>query len=87
MYGGLRVADGVALTVKAASRNTAGYLQCLTTLEQANPVGNLYLIADNLASHTSAPIRAWLETHPRVQQVFIPTGAWCLLNVKWYCRC
>ena len=45
-----------------------------------NPEGDLYLITDNLSSHTSGPIRDWLAAHPRVQQVFIPVGA-CWLNL------
>ncbi len=32
-------------------------------------------MADTLASHTSGPIRAWLEAHPRIRQAFIPVGA------------
>jgi len=81
VYGALRVRDGQALTLTAPSRNTAGYLQLLQMVEHANPVGDLYLITDNLASHKSPPIQAWLAEHPRVQQVFIPTGA-CWLNLQ-----
>jgi hypothetical protein len=63
------------------SRNTAGYLELLTAVEVANPEGDLSLITDNLASHKSPPIQAWLAEHPRVQQVFIPAGA-CWLNLQ-----
>ena len=49
-------------------------------MEQANPDGELFLIADNLASHTSAPIQAWLGEHPRVSIVPLPVGA-CWLNL------
>jgi hypothetical protein len=48
-------------------------------------VGDLYLIADNLASHTSGPIRDWLEAHPRIQHAFIPVGAaWLNLIEGWW---
>lgn len=80
VYGGLRVCDGVTLTLTAPSRNTGGYLRFLTALEQANPRGEVYLIADNLASHKSGPIQSWLEPHPRIHQVFIrpaPVGSTC----------
>jgi hypothetical protein len=33
------------------------------------------LVADNLASHRSGPIRDWLAAHPRIQHAFIPVGA------------
>ena len=81
VYGALRVGDGHEVTLTAPSRNTVGYLALLQAVEQANPVGALYLITDNLSSHKSPPIQAWLEAHLRVHQVFIPKGA-CWLNLQ-----
>jgi transposase len=72
--------DGITLTCAAPSRNTAGYLKLLTVIETHYPLGEIYLIADNLSSHTSQPILAWLAEHPRVHHVFIPVGA-CWLNL------
>ena len=57
----------------------------LQALDQANPQGSLSLIADNLASHSSGPIRDWLAAHPRVQHAFIPVGAaWLNLIEGWW---
>lgn len=81
VYGALRVRDGQEVTLTAPSRNTAGYLRLLDAIDEADPTGDLYLIADNLSSHKSAPIQAWLAAHPRVQQVFLPKGA-CWLNLQ-----
>ena len=81
VYGALRERDGRAVTLTAPARNTAGYLRLLAAVERANPVGELYLIADNLSSHKSPPIQAWLDARPRVHQVFIPKGA-CWLNLQ-----
>jgi DDE superfamily endonuclease len=81
VYGALRERDGQALTLTARSRNTAGYLRLLAAVDAANPDGDLYLIADNLSSHTSPPIQAWLAEHPRVHPAPIPTGA-CWLNLQ-----
>ena len=62
VYGGLRVADGHAITMCAASRNSAFYQQDFLQLEeQANPEGMIYVITDNLSSHDSKSTRAWLE--------------------------
>lgn len=80
VYGALRVRDGQARTLAAPARDTAGYLALLQDVAAANPRGELYLIADNLSSHQSGPIRQWLAAHPRVHQVFIPTRA-CWLNL------
>ena len=81
VYGALRVRDGQTVTFTARSRNTAGYLDLLGRLDRANPVGDLDIIADNLSSHTSAPIQAWLAEHPRVHPVPLPVGA-CWLNFQ-----
>jgi transposase len=87
VYGALRIRDGQVRTQTAASRNTAGYLDLLQEIDQDNPVGDLYLITDNLSSHTSGPIRDGLAAHPRVQQVFIPVGAcWLTLIEAWWRR-
>jgi len=80
VYGALRVQQGQVLTQTAPARNTAGYLALLAAVAQANPAGDLYLIADNLSSHTSGPIQDWLAAHPRVHPVPIPVGA-CWLNL------
>src|SRR5260370_37605900 len=74
VLGALRVRDGHVLTQTAASRNTAGYLELLRGIARANPTGDVYLIADNLSSHTSGPIRAWLAEHPRLHPPSIPAG-------------
>ena len=85
MYGALCVRDGQALTLSAPSRNTAGYLRLLEAIERAYPEGKLTLIGDNLSSHKSRPIQAWLAEHPRPQQLFIPVkAAWLNLIEPWW---
>jgi hypothetical protein len=81
VYGGLRVADGHAVTMCASSRNSAFYQDFLQLEEQANPKGTIWVITDNLSSHDSKSTRAWLEDHPRIRHAFIPKGA-CWLNFQ-----
>ena len=81
VYGALRVRDGKELTRCAASRNSKGYIALLADIEADNPTGDISIIADNLSSHNSLETRTWLEGHPRIQHVFIPTGA-CWLNLQ-----
>jgi transposase len=80
VYGGLRIRDGTEVTFCAPSRNTAGWLHLLQHIARTNRRGRIYVIADNLSSHTSGPVQAWLAHHRRVQQVFIPKAA-CWLNL------
>ena len=85
VYGALCVRDGQTLTQTAPSRNTAGYLALLQALDLAHPQGDLYLVMDNLSSHSSGPIREWLASHPRIQQAAIPVGAsWLNLIEGWW---
>ena len=54
-------------------------------MARANPIGDLYVFADNLSSHKSPSVAAWLEAHPHVHQVFIPVGAcWLNLQKAWW---
>ncbi|MGD0705718.1 MAG: hypothetical protein ABSA02_38280 [Trebonia sp.] len=63
VYGGLRVADGQALTLCAPSRNSAFYQDFLQLAEQAKPEGTIYVVTDNLSSHTArAPWPGWKTT-------------------------
>jgi transposase len=85
VYGGLRVADGQAVTCTAASRNSANYQRFLEAVEVANPRGEIAVVTDNLSSHTSVATREWLVDHPRIRQVFIPKGAcWLNLQEAWW---
>ncbi|MER5667128.1 transposase [Streptomyces mirabilis] len=81
VYGGLRPADGQALTMTASSRNSVFYQQCLQQIEDANPSGEIWIVTDNLSSHNSLSTRTWLEDHPRIHHTFIPAGA-CWLNLQ-----
>ena len=50
-------------------------------MEADNPTGEISIITDNLSSHYSLETRTWLEKHPRMHHVFLPTGA-CWLNLQ-----
>ena len=75
VYGALRVRDGKELTQCAASRNSTNYIARLSDIEADTAKGDISIITDNLSSHNSAQTRTWLAEHPRLHQVFIPTGA------------
>ena len=62
VHGALRAQDGHELTLTARSRNAVGYLELLNAIDAANSEGELFLITDNLSSHTSQPVREWLAT-------------------------
>jgi transposase len=85
VYGALTPTTGQTITMTARSRNSDNYCRFLAQLEQAHPTGTLFLITDNLSSHTSVQTRTWLSQHPRIQQVFIPKrAAWLNLQEGWW---
>jgi hypothetical protein len=51
------VREGQALTLTAPAGTTVGYVRLRKAIDQDNPTGDLYLIADNLSSHKSRPFR------------------------------
>jgi hypothetical protein len=58
VYGGLRVADGQAVTLCAPSRNSEHYQRFLQQAEDASPDGQIVIITGNLSSHNSKATRA-----------------------------
>ncbi|MGW7825205.1 hypothetical protein ACWGLF_46195 [Streptomyces puniciscabiei] len=64
VYGALRVRDGQELTMTATSRNSAFYQHFLQLVEDANPVGDIYVITDNLSSHNSVSTGPGSRTIP-----------------------
>ncbi|CCF83963.1 transposase [Nitrolancea hollandica] len=75
----------VRLLRKPLSRNTAGFKTPLDAVDQANPGGELSVIADHRSSHKRAPIQEWLVAHPRVHIESLPTGAcWLNLIAGWW---
>src|SRR5260370_14025883 len=80
-YGALRVRDGKEITRCAAARNSKNYLELLKDIEADNPMGDIFIVTDNLSSHNSLETRTWLAEHPRLQHVFTPKGA-CWLNLQ-----
>ncbi len=85
IYGALTPGTGQAMTMTGSSRNSDSYCRFLAQLEEAHPTGTLFLITDNLSSHTSVKTRTWLSQHPRIQQVFLPKrAAWLNLQEAWW---
>jgi len=54
IYGALRVRDGKELTRCAAVRNSKNYIELLKDIEADNPLGDLFIITDNLTQRSQA---------------------------------
>lgn len=86
LFTALRVMEG-KVQGKCYSKHThAEFLDFLKKVDRTVPRGLvLHVILDNYATHKHANVRAWLETNPRVQLHFTPTGcSWANLVERFF---
>lgn len=85
LFAALEVATG-KVTTEARSRHTGqDFLAFLRRLDRAYPDEDLHVILDNVSTHKTPAVRAWLERHPRITFHFTPTSASWLNQVEtWF---
>jgi transposase len=85
LFAALNVATG-AVTQEARARHTgADFLAFLRRLDRAYPGHDLHVILDNVSTHKTPDVKAWLEGHPRITFHFTPTSASWLNQVEtWF---
>jgi transposase len=80
VFGGLDIRTGQWFYRLTDHKRAADFIDFLTSILAAYPLGIIYIIADNASIHTSAALRAWLANYPRLQLVPLPTYSGHLLN-------
>jgi DDE superfamily endonuclease len=85
LFAALNVATG-EVTQQARARHTgADFLAFLRRLDRAYPAGELHVVLDNVSTHTTPAVRAWLDRHPRITFHFTPTSASWMNQVEtWF---
>lgn len=85
LFAALNVATG-EVTAEARARHTgADFLAFLRRLERTYPDQELHVVLDNVSTHKTAAVRAWLERHPRIMFHFTPTSASWLNQIEtWF---
>ena len=85
LFAALEIATG-RVTHDTRKRYTgAGFLAFLKRIARAYPKGEIHLILDNVSTHKTPAVRAWLEQHPRFQFHFTPTSAsWMNQIETWF---
>ncbi|MDW5327133.1 IS630 family transposase [Plantactinospora sp. KLBMP9567] len=64
-------------------RRGSEFLTFMKTVAAAYPDRELHVVVDNLSTHTSDEVKAWLAHHPRVIFHFTPTGSsWLNMIVR-----
>jgi hypothetical protein len=73
------------LTEARARHASADFLAFLRRVERVYPDGELHVILDNVSTHKTPAVRAWLERHPRISFHFTPTSASWMNQVEtWF---
>lgn len=85
LFAALNVATG-EVTQQARPRHTGDdFLAFLRRIDRAYPDQELHVILDNVSTHKTPAVRAWLERRPRITFHFTPTSASWLNQVEtWF---
>ena len=85
LFGALRVHSGQTHAMTSVTRNRFDLIRFLEQIDETiAPVAGQQIIAimDNLSTHTSKDVQAWLRAHPRWRFVFTPTHASWLNQIE-----
>jgi len=86
LFAAFNIADGAVLSQLYQRRRAAEFKKFLITIDKNVPVElDVHLVCDNLSTHKTPAIHAWLAAHPRFHMHFIPTGSSWLNQVeRWF---
>lgn len=74
VFGALDVITGKFIWKIFERKNGEKFIAFLNELLSIYPEKVIYVILDKASYHRSAPVNEWVETHSRVQLIFLPTG-------------
>ena len=85
LFAALEVGTG-RVTTDTRDRHTGpDFLAFMRRVARAYPGGELHVVLDNVSTHTTPEVRAWLERHPRITFHFTPTSAsWMNQIETWF---
>lgn len=86
LFAALDVATGLVIHAIQRRHRTAEFKKFLTKIDTEVPAGlDVHLICDNLSTHKTPAIGAWLAAHPRFHLHFTPTSSSWLNQVeRWF---
>jgi transposase len=85
LFAALEVGSGQVTTDHRARHTGADFLAFMQRVARAYPEGELHVVLDNVSTHTTPAVRAWLERHPRITFHFTPTSAsWMNQIETWF---
>jgi transposase len=86
LFAAFNIADGTVISEIRRRHRAVEYKKFLSAIDKAVPDElDIHIIVDNLATHKTPAIRAWLARHPRFHIHFTPTGSsWINQVERWF---
>ena len=85
LFAALQVHSGEVCSMTAQTRNQWDFIAFLDQLEGEIPAARqIIAVLDNLSTHKTQAVRAWLDSHPRWRFVFTPKHASWLNQVEMF---
>jgi transposase len=85
LFAALEVGTGQVTAQTRARHRGEDFLAFLRQVEHAYPTGELHVVLDNVSTHKTPDVIAWLAAHPRITFHFTPTSAsWMNLVETWF---
>jgi transposase len=86
LFAAFDIADGTVITQIRPQHRAIEFKKFLATIDKTVPADlDVHLICDNLATHKTPAINAWLDSHPRFHMHFTPTGSsWINQVERWF---
>src|SRR6266700_6701134 len=86
LFAAFNIADGTVISSLYRHHRAAEFKKFLARIDKNVPAGlEVHMVCDNLATHKTPEIRAWLARHPRFRLHFTPTGSsWINQVERWF---
>jgi transposase len=87
LFAALNTLDGTVIGMCQERHRHQEWLKFLRVIDDVTPAGKqIYMIADNYATHKHAKVQRWIKRHPRFHVYFTPTSASWLNMVERFFR-
>jgi transposase len=85
LFAALNVSTGEVIGECVPARNGAAFLAFLKKAVAPHAGREIHVVLDNLSTHTTPDVRAWLDAHPNVHFHFTPKGSSWLNQIEtWF---
>jgi transposase len=85
LFAALDAATGKVTARCFPKRRGSEFLTFMKTIAATYPDRELHVVVDNLSTHTTDKVKAWLHRHPRIVFHFTPTGSsWLNMVEIWF---